>query len=244
MGEAFLWGLLAASSLVMGVAVVRFWRLVPHTLGLVMAFGAGVLLSAVSFELVEEAVQTADGLTATTFGFFTGAAVFTLGDAAVSSFGYRNRKDIGAAPQDATGPAIVLGALLDGLPESAVLGLTLLQTGDIGLALLVAVFVSNLPESIAASASLQNSGWPLSRVLGLWTAIAIASAMASGLGYALLDGASPETLAFILAFAGGAILTMLATSMMPEAYEHSGRIVGVVTVMGFFVAFAIHWGTA
>jgi ZIP family zinc transporter len=244
MVEAFLWALLGAGALVLGAAVVAVRRLRPRTLGLVMAFGAGVLLSAVSFELVEEAVETAGGEGGTALGFFTGAVVFTLADAAISSFGYRNRKDIDAAPQDAAGPAIVLGALLDGIPESAVLGLTVLQTGEIGVAMLVAVFVSNLPESIAASASLLNSGWSRARIYALWTTIALACAASAALGYALLDGASPSTLAFIFAFAGGAILTMLATSMMPEAYEHAGRAVGLATVFGFFVAFAIQWADA
>jgi ZIP family zinc transporter len=107
--------------------------------------------------------------------------------------------------------------------------------------MLVAVFLSNLPESIAASSSLENGGWSPTRVLALWSAIALASALAAAIGYVALDGASPRTLAFILAFAGGAILTMLSTTMMPEAYENAGRSVGVVTVLGFFVAFAIHW---
>ncbi len=241
MVEAFGWGLLAASSLVLGVVVITVRTLHPRTQGLVMAFGAGVLLSAVSFELVEEAVETSGGTGGTALGFFTGAVVFTVGDVAVSRFGYRDRKDIDATPQDAGGLTIVLGALLDGVPESAVLGLTLLQEGEIGVAMLVAVFVSNLPESVAASASLRNSGWSLARIYGLWTAVALLSAVAAAAGYALLDGASPSTLAFIFAFAGGAILTMLATSMMPEAYEHAGRTVGLATVFGFFVAFAIHW---
>jgi ZIP family zinc transporter len=241
MPEAILWGLFGASSLVLGVVVITFRRLSPNMLGLVMAFGAGVLLSAVSFELIEEAVDTEHGLSNTTLGLFTGALVFTAGDAVISASGYRNRKSIAAKPQDAAGPAIVLGALLDGVPESAVLGLTILQTGEIGAAMLVAVFVSNLPESVAASASLRNSGWSLPMLYGLWSTIAIASAVAAGLGYALLDGASGGTVAFIFAFAGGAILAMLATSMMPEAYEHAGRFVGVVTVFGFSVAFAIHW---
>jgi ZIP family zinc transporter len=241
MGDAFLWGLLGASSLVLGVVVVTFWTMPARPLGLVMGFGSGVLLSAVSFELVEQAVETEQGAQATALGFFTGAVVFTLGDAAISSMGYRDRKDIDAAPHDAAGPAIVLGALLDGVPESAVLGLTLLQTGGIGVAMLVAVFVSNLPESIAASASLRSSGWSLGRIYLLWTAIALLSALAAGLGYAFLDGASAEALAFIFAFAGGAILTMLSTSMMPEAYEHAGRAVGLATTLGFFTAYLIHW---
>jgi ZIP family zinc transporter len=240
-GEAFLWGLLGASSLVLGAVVVNLWTMPARELGLVMGFGSGVLISAVSFELVEQAVETEQGARATAIGFFAGAIVFTLGDAAISSMGYRDRKDIDAAPHDAAGPAIVLGTMLDGVPESAVLGLTLLQTGDIGVAMLVAVFISNLPESVAASASLRANGWPLSRVYLLWSGIAVLSALAAGLGYALLDGASAEALAFIFAFAGGAILTMLATSMMPEAYEHAGRTVGMATTLGFFVAYLIHW---
>lgn len=241
MGEAFFWGLLGASSLVLGVVVVAIRRPRPRTLGLVMGFGAGVLLSAVSFELVEEAVQTSGGLRGLTLGFLAGATVFTLGDVAISRFGYRDRKDIDAAPQDASGLAIVLGALLDGVPESAVLGLTVLQTGEIGVAMLAAVFLSNLPESVAATASLRNSGWSLARCYALWCTIALVSACAAAAGFALLDGVEPATIAFTLAFAGGAILAMLSTSMMPEAYEHAGRAVGMVTTFGFLVAFGIHW---
>ncbi len=167
--------------------------------------------------------------------------MFTGGDLLISRVGYANRKDIDGTPPDASGLAIVLGALLDGIPESAVLGLTLLQTGEIGLAMLVAVFVSNLPEGVAATVSLHNGGWTRARIYALWTTIAIASAVAAAAGYALLDGASPETLAFVLAFAGGAILTMLSTSMMPEAYEHAGETVGLLTVLGFAVALTINW---
>lgn len=239
--EAGFWGLFAASSLLLGaaIAVVR----PPHTrlLGLVMGFGAGVLLSAVSYELVGKAIETAGGLGSTVVGFFVGCMVFTGGDVLIGRMGYKNRKSIAGQSQDASGLAIVLGALLDGIPESAVLGLTVLQTGQVGASILVAVAVSNLPEGIAATVSLRNSGWTTKRVLLLWTVIVVASGLSAALGYALLDGASPDGLAFIFAFAGGAILTMLATSMMPEAYEHAGRSVGVVTVLGFAVAFAINW---
>jgi ZIP family zinc transporter len=238
--EAFLWSLLGASSLVIGVVLISFWTPAARTLGLVMAFGAGVLLSAVSFELVEEAVETSGGAGGAALGFFAGVAVFTLGDLGIARMGYRDRKDIDAAPHDAAGPAIVLGTLLDGIPESAVLGLTLLESGTVGTSMLVAVFISNLPESVAASASLRANGWSMRRILLLWTAIALLSALAAAAGYALLDGASPQVLAFIFAFAGGAILTMLSTSMIPEAYEHTGRLVGVATTLGYFLAFAIH----
>ncbi len=109
------------------------------------------------------------------------------------------------------------------------------------MALLVAVFVSNVPEAIAATVGLRNSGWSTAKVYGMWSAIALGSALAAGAGFQLLDGASPDTIAFILAFAGGAILTMLATSMIPEAYEHAGRSAGLLTVAGFAVAFGINW---
>jgi len=239
--EAFWWGLLAASTLLMGGLIALAKPLRPMVLGCVMAFGSGVLLSAVSFELVEKAVETAEGLRSTALGLFVGAAVFTIGDEIIAKLGYRNRKDIDGAPPDGGGLSIVLGALLDGIPESAVLGLTVLQTGDVGMAMLVAVLVSNLPEGVAATSSLRNGGWPAGRIITLWSGIALASAVSAALGYGLLDGASPDVLAFMFAFAGGAILTMLATSMIPEAYEHARRIAGPVTVLGFAVAFTITW---
>lgn len=238
--EAFLWGLVATSSLLIGALVVRFRPPTERTLGTVMAFGAGVLISALSFELVAEAVEVSGGMGGTAAGFFAGAVVFTLGDLAISRWDYSNRKSIDGEPHKAPSFAIVLGILLDGVPESAVLGLTLLQTGQIGVAMLVAVFVSNLPESIAASSSLRASGWSHRRVMMLWTGIAVVCAVATMLGYALLDGASPSTMAFILGFAGGAILAMLATTMIPEAYEHAGRWAGMATVVGFAVAFGIN----
>lgn len=241
MVEAFLWGAVAGASLLLGglIALVR----PPHerSLGIVMAFGSGVLLAAVSFELVAEAVETSGGLGGTALGFFAGAIVFTVGDFAIGRLGYAKRKNISGEPPEGSGLSIVLGTLLDGIPESAVLGLTVLQTGEVGVAMLVAVFLSNLPEAVAASTSLSNGGWSPSRISGLWAGIAVISAVSASLGYALLDGAAGSTVAFVLAFAGGAILTMLATSMMPEAYLHAGHAVGLATVFGFGLAFGINW---
>jgi ZIP family zinc transporter len=239
--EAFAWGLVGSGSLLLGALVVDVHRLGPRALGLLMGFGAGVLLSAVAFELVDEAVDLAQGLRAATLGLFAGALVFFTGDLLISRAGYRDRKDVGGDAPSASGLAIVLGAALDGVPESAVLGLTLLQSGTVGVSMLVAVFVSNLPESIAATTSLRNGGWSRARVYGLWAVIVLVSAVAAAAGYALLDGASSPVVAATLAFAGGAILAMLSTSMMPEAYEHAGRPVGLVTTFGFAVAFAINW---
>lgn len=238
---AFLWGLFATSSLVIGALVVQLRPPSERVLGTVMAFGAGVLISAVSFELIQEAVEVSGGSGGTAAGFFAGALVFTAGDFAISKLGYHNRKSVKGEAQDAPPFAIVLGTFLDGVPESAVLGLTIVQTGEVGVAMLVAVFMSNLPESIAASTSLRASGWSARNVMLLWSSIAVVCALSAALGYILLDGASPSVLAFTLAFAGGAILSMLATSMMPEAYEHARRWAGMATVVGFGVAFAVNW---
>jgi zinc transporter, ZIP family len=242
MAEAFLWGMFGSVSLILGAVVVAVSMPSARTLGLIMGFGSGVLISAVAFELVEEAASVATGLGATTVGFFIGMAVFLLGDQVISTMGYRDRKKMNAV-HSASGLAIVLGIVLDGVPESAVLGLTLLESGSIGVAVLAAVFLSNLPESIAATSGLRSSGWSWGRVYGLWTGIVLVSGLAAALGYQLMSAASPAAFAFVLAFAGGAILAMLSTTMMPEAYEYGGRLVGMTTTIGFAAAFAISWAS-
>jgi zinc transporter, ZIP family len=238
MAEAFFWGMLGSVSLILGAVVVAVNMPSARMLGLIMGFGSGVLISAVAFELVEEAASVAKGLGATTIGFFIGMGVFLLGDQAISTMGYRDRKKMNAV-HSASGLAIVLGIILDGVPESAVLGLTVLESGTIGVAVLAAVFLSNLPESIAATSGLRSSGWSWASVYGLWTGIVLVSGIAAAVGYQLMSAATPAAFAFVLAFAGGAILSMLATTMMPEAYQHGGRLVGLATTIGFGVAFGL-----
>lgn len=235
MDEAFLWGLLAGSSLLLGALVVFIHEPATRSLGLIMGFGAGVLLSAVSFELVDEALTVSGGEGGVALGIFSGALVFYLGDSAIARLG----RSKGQGEGESSGLPIVLGTVLDGIPESAVLGLTLLQTGSIGVSMLVAVFVSNLPESIAASSSLLDSGWRRSQVVGLWSGVAVVCALSAAAGYAVLADASPADLAFVLAFAGGAILTMLATTMIPQAYQEAHRPVGLATTLGFATALTI-----
>jgi ZIP family zinc transporter len=239
MTEAFLWGLLAAGSLLLGAAIAIIRPPHPRGLGLTMAFGSGVLLSAVSFELVAEATALGGGAGGVLLGLFGGAGVFTIGDILIGRFERRRVRDLGGQKEEASGLAILLGALLDGVPETAVLGLTLLQTGEIGLAMLVAVFVSNIPEGVAATTTLIEGGWNRSSLLWMWTAVVVICAVGAAFGYVFLDGASEGTLAIVYSFAAGGVLTMLATSMMPEAFERAGRAVGFVTVVGFFLAYAI-----
>jgi len=135
--------------------------------------------------------------------------------------------------------AIVIGAVLDGIPESVVIGLSLLSGGGVGLAVVAAVFLSNVPEALSAATGLRKAGRSAGYIIGLWTAVMLVSGLASALGYGLLGGAADNLVAGIQAFAAGAILTMLADTMMPEAFEHGGRLVGVVTVLGFAAAFLL-----
>ncbi len=239
MAEAFLWGAIAASSLLLGGALAIWVSIGRRTLGLIMAFGSGVLISAVAYELVEEAFETSHGDRKVALGLFAGAAVFFLGDAWIDRQGGAHRKRLAGDASGSSGLAIVLGTVLDGIPESMVLGLTVLQAGTVSAALLIAVFLSNLPEAIAATDGLAQSGWEKSRLLGLWVAMMLVSGLAALAGYGLFDSAEPATIAFVLAFAGGAVLTMLADTMMPEAFAHGGKLVGVVTTVGFGLAFGI-----
>jgi zinc transporter, ZIP family len=239
MGAALFWGLVAGSSLVLGGILALWVRIGPRALGLIMAFGAGVLISAVAYELVLEAAETSLGKGTPAFGFAAGALAFFLGDYAIDRYGGDNRKRSGGQQEGGSGLAIVLGIVLDGIPESVVIGLTLLEGGGVGVAMITAVFLSNLPEAIAATAGLGKSGWTSGRIMGLWVLIMIVTGLASLAGYGLFGDASGDAIAFILAFAAGAILVMLADTMIPEAFEHGGKLVGLATALGFALAFGL-----
>ena len=240
MAAAFGWGALAASSLVIGAVVALRVRLGLRAIGLIMGFGAGALISAVAFDLVQEASDTGASAASILTGIFAGCAVFFLGDTLIDRGGGTHRKDPTGGQETGSPLAIVLGTVLDGIPESMVIGLTIFQGGAVGAAYLIAVFMSNLPEAISSTAGLVESGWARARILWMWVAIALVSAVASLAGYALFQHSSADVVAFVLTFAAGAILTMLADTMMPEAYEHGGKLVGVVTTLGFVTALVGH----
>jgi ZIP family zinc transporter len=232
--EAMGWALLGASSLLLG-ALVAFAVPIPRkVLGFILAFGAGVLISAVAYELVEEAVTTAADSYAVAIGFPLGAIVFFLGDVAID-LRRKGSSDAGG------GLGIVLGAVLDGIPESVVIGASLLTGETASVAVIVAVFLSNIPESISASSELLRDGWSRWRVLVLWLIVVATSTLAAGLGYVALEGASGSWISAIQAFAAGAILTMLADEMVPEAFEYTehNKTVGLALAFGFALSAAL-----
>ena len=238
MDGAFAWGFLAASSLLIGGLLALRVRIGTRLLGLVMAFGAGVLISAVAYDLVEEAFETSAGSSGVGLGFTAGALAFFAGDVLIDRMGGADRKRSDRS-EAGSGLAIVLGTVLDGIPESVVIGLSLLGGAGVSVSVLAAVFMSNLPEAVAATTGLRAGGWAGRRVMGLWLAVAVASGLAALAGYALLDSASADVIAFVNAFAGGAILVMLADTMMPEAFEKGGKLVGLATALGFGLAFLL-----
>ncbi len=245
---AFLWGAVATSSLLLGGWLACLWPLRRRTLGWLMGFGAGTLLAAVAYELVFEAVQRSRGSGASTLGFFAGALAFYGGDRLIEAW-QRRHAGRGQEPpvpaqaderqsQDGASLAVpmVLGIILDGIPESVVIGLGLLEHSVVSLGMLVAIFLSNLPEAVAGTVGMRRSGWSRRRILLLWLLIALVCALASAAGYSLFRTAPATWLSWIQAFAAGAILVMLANAMIPESYEHAGKSAGLFTVVGFFVA--------
>ena len=241
-GGSFLWGAAAASSLLIGALIAMQVRISVRMIGAIMGFGAGVLISAVAFDLVEDSYDLAGGGRAVGFGLLAGCATFAVGNFLIARMGGSQRKDPTGPGEAAQAGAlgIVLGSILDGIPESMVIGLTLIGGQSLGISYLAAVFISNLPEGISSTQGLLTSGWSRVRLVEMWLLIVFVSALASLAGYGFLDTASPDVVAFVQSFAGGAILTMLADTMMPEAYQYGGAIVGVVTTIGFIVAYALH----
>ena len=221
--EAIGWGALAASSLILGAVLGLAGRWPERLVGLVLAFGAGALISAVSFDLAEEGLQIGDPAFLAA-GLGTGAIAFYVLDGAFDRGGTN---------------ALALGAFLDGIPEQLVLGIGLAAGDGVSLGLLAAIFVSNLPEAIGSSTTMRAAGTRPAAIRRLWSLIAVGCAMATPVGFAIADVTGGNLQAGINGFAAGALLVMLIDSMIPEAREKAGRAGGLITVLGFAVAMGL-----
>lgn len=231
------WGFVGGASLLIGALVGIYANASRRTIATIMALGAGVLISSVAFELMDEAYRLG-GFDASAFGLLLGALAFFFADREVNRRGGTRRKN----PVDKQGDsatAIAIGALLDGIPESAAIGISLLGGGEISAALVAAVFLSNVPEGLSSASGMKQAGRSIPHIIGLWGGVTMVSAVAALLGYFFLAGAPENVVASIQAFAAGAILTMLASTMMPEAFEEGGEVVGLVTAVGFLLSFVL-----
>jgi ZIP family zinc transporter len=225
---ALLWGAIAASSLVLGalLGLARQWQ--DGLIGVVLGFGAGALISSISFELTEEGLKLGGPLPLA-LGIAAGALAFFFADRWVERLG----RQLGGG---AAGLPLALGALLDGVPEQAVLGIGLAQGQGVSVALLVAIFVSNLPESIGSSTDMKAGGVRPRVIILLWIAVALVCAFATLGGYAIARVTAERFEGAVDGFAAGALLVMLVGSMIPEATRKAGEKTGLAAVLGFAVA--------
>ncbi|UNK46316.1 ZIP family metal transporter [Arthrobacter sulfonylureivorans] len=240
---ALAFGLLGGAALVIGCAVAWKWTLPAKAVSTIMAFGAGVLISALAFELVDEAVTTG-GIGATITGFLVGASLFVAANVLLARKGAQHRKRSGdqqpaEGENPGSGTAIAVGALLDGIPESLVLGLGLVAGGSISPAMLGAVFISNIPEGLSSTAGMKKAGRSARYVFGVWSGIAVLSGISALVGYVALQDARAETVAFINALAAGAILAMIVDTMIPEAFEEHHLLTGFTAALGFVTALGL-----
>lgn len=243
--EAGFWGLVGGSALLFGALIAYAISLPQRLIAAIMAIGSGVLISAVAFDLMDEAYARG-GFDATAIGFLSGAAVYTIANIIVSRAGAKHRKRSGsnakqsqASADDNSGLAIAVGALLDGIPESVVIGLSLLHGGGVSLVTVAAVFLSNVPEGLSSAAGMKKAGRGPVYIFGVWGGIALASGVAALLGYVALAGASADIVAATTAIAAGAILAMLVDTMIPEATEETHEFAGLIAVAGFLLAFVL-----
>lgn len=243
--EAVLWGLVGGSALLAGAGIAYAVSLPQRVIAAIMAIGSGVLISAVAFDLMDEAYARG-GFDSTAIGFLGGAIVYTAANIRVTRSGAGHRKRSGSNPgqsqmaaSDGAGLAIAIGALLDGIPESVVIGVSLLQGEGVSLVMVAAVFISNVPEGLSSAAGMNKAGRGAGYIFGVWGGIALASGVASGLGYVAMNGASPDAIAATTAIAAGAILAMLVDTMIPEATEETHEYSGLIAVAGFLIAFVL-----
>ena len=238
---AFLYGLAAGSALLVGAAIGAGARLDRRTVAWIMAFGSGILVSASAFDLMDEAFSHA-GLAPAASGFLVGAAAFTVGAIIIARRGGRHRKRSSRVDEAGNAAAIAFGSVIDGIPEAMVIGLMLIDGEGIAIATLAAIFLSNIPEALSSSAGMRAAGRSAGYIFGLWGAIAVMSGVFALIGYAGFAGASPATVAFTQAVAAGALLAMIADTMIPEAFHDAEDAAGLVTALGFISGFALSHG--
>jgi ZIP family zinc transporter len=237
--EATAWGFFGGFAMFIGAFVAFHTRLSTVVVGRVMAFGAGTLVCAVTLELTVEAFDESKGFWFV-LGLLAGTGAYYAGDALIERrFG---AIDIDAEPGDPDAPSmgnalkVVVGSVLDGVPESAAIGLSIATGGAVSASLLIAVFISNVPEGLMPSLDMEAAGAPRRRIYLMWLALALVCTVSSIFGYLVLGSLPNPVDAFAEAFAAGAILTMLVMVFLVEAVQRAGKSVGIWTVLGYALA--------
>ncbi|KUP04020.1 membrane protein [Bacillus coahuilensis p1.1.43] len=241
MWNALMWGAISGSATFIGSWIGLYVHLPKKWIAMIMALGTGALVGATAYELLGGAVRE-DGIVTSSIGFLSGALVFTLFDTWISSRGggKRKRSKEVEEKEDQSGLAIFFGTLLDAIPESAMIGLSLISGGSISFALVTAIFISNLPEGLSSSVGLARNGYSKRKILFLWSIVLFLSAFSSLGGALLHDYASSTVKSLLSAFAGGGIIAMVSSTMLPEAHEEGGPLVGLLTAVGILISLILH----
>lgn len=240
---AGLWGLIAGSALLIGALFAYLFKIPQRAVASIMAFGAGVLLSAISLELMEESFSLG-GFPNMVTGFLLGALIFTVINIYLARNGAKHRKRSGKQVKsngisEDNSLAIIVGSIIDGIPESIAIGITIITGGAVSVATVVAIFISNIPEGLSSTAGIKNAGWNFRLIFGMWFLITAISGVASLAGYAVFSQLSPGVTSLTLALAAGGILAMLVDTMIPEAFSETHDLAGLITVLGFIVSFIL-----
>jgi ZIP family zinc transporter len=238
MWRAALWGVIAGSAVFLGALAGIYLKIKKNVIGFIMAYGTGILIGAAAFELLDLSLKEG-GIKVTVFGFVLGAVLFTLFDLVIARKGGRERKRSKESPKGSSGLAIFIGTMFDAIPESLIIGVSLIGRETVSWLLVTAIFISNFPEGLSSSVGLKKDGYSKEKIQLLWFSVLILSFLSSMAGYVLLKN-KPETLiAIISAFAAGGIVSMASSTMMPEAYEEGGPVVGFLAALGLISALVL-----
>ncbi|MDQ3873357.1 MAG: ZIP family zinc transporter [Thermoproteota archaeon] len=242
--DSLLWGFVASIPLIAGAVLASFINLKKPIIASIMAFGAGVLVAALTFSLIEEAYNLVNDIVPVVLGFALGGLSYSVVNHILNNkSGTKNRKrshgENAGGGNDASGIALMIGSLMDNIPENMALGISIVAGGTVNVVLIAAIFISNFPEGLASSQGMKSNGKSTKQILLLWAVVVAIGTVASAIGFSVLANVNKDIVAIALSYASGAILVMLAESMIPEAFEEGGSKIGLATMAGFAVAFVL-----
>lgn len=237
---ALIWGLASGSALIIGATIGLYANLSRHTIALVMGFGSGILIAVVAFDLVDEAFLESS-LVPVVIAFLTGAALFTAVSVVLATLGARHRKRSHGEAHSDNAQAIAIGSIIDNVPESILIGLTLIDGEGIALATFIAIFLSNVPEALSSSAGMKAAGRKTRNIFLIWAITMAMSGIMSFVGYTVFAG-FPLVATMMQAAGAGALLAMISDTMIPEAFAETRNAAGLVVAIGFTLGFALSHG--